>query len=424
MAINVLVGMQWGDEGKGKIVDLVSEKHDVIARFQGGANAGHTVVIDGKEFILHLIPSGILRPGKTCIIGSGVVVDPQALLKEIEELRELGVETKGRLIVSPRAHCILPVHKAMDRAGESGKSGKKIGTTGRGIGPTYSDKAQRVGIPIHYLLDGEKLKAAVTALVNTKNSLLKNFYGIEELDVGEMLAYIKSIVPKIAPYIGDTRRVLRNAIDKNLEILCEGAQGTMLDIDHGTYPFVTSSNTVSAGACTGLGIPPNKIDTIIGVVKAYTTRVGEGPFPTELNDEMGEMLRGEGAEFGATTGRPRRCGWFDGMVARYSVELNGIGEIALTKLDVLDKLKTIKACVAYEVDGKRVESISDDVSILERAKPIYDEFDGWQSTTAGTTEFDKLPDNAKKYINFLEKHMDAEIKIISTGKDRNSTVIL
>ncbi|MEE8483822.1 MAG: adenylosuccinate synthetase, partial [Nitrospinota bacterium] len=272
--------------------------------------------------------------------------------------------------------------------------------------------------------DGEKLEAAVTALVNTKNSLLKNFYGLEELDAGEMLANIKSFVPKIAPYIGDTRRALRDAIDKDLDILCEGAQGTMLDIDHGTYPFVTSSNTVSAGACTGLGIPPNKIDTVIGVVKAYTTRVGEGPFPTELTDDMGETLRGEGAEFGATTGRPRRCGWFDGMVARYSVELNGIGEIALTKLDVLDKLKTIKACVAYEVDGKRVESISDDVSILERAKPVYDEFDGWQSTTAGTTEFDKLPDNAKKYINFLEKHMDAEIKIISTGKDRNSTVLL
>ncbi|MDH5543877.1 MAG: adenylosuccinate synthase [Nitrospinota bacterium] len=423
MTVAVLVGMQWGDEGKGKIVDLLSEDMDVIARYQGGANAGHTVVINGEQFILHLVPSGILRENKVCVIGPGVVVDPTALLDEIEELENAGIDVKGRLLISPRAHCILPVNKEVDRANDSRKSQKKIGTTGKGIGPTYSDKSNRIGIPLHYFFDRERLESAVAALIERKNVIIEHQLGGNTTTQKEVVDYIMEVAPRIKPYVGDTKQILWDAIASGKEILCEGAQGTMLDIDHGTYPFVTSSNTVSGGACTGLGIPPKNINRIIGIVKAYTTRVGEGPFPTELKDETGALLQGEGAEFGATTGRPRRCGWFDAVVARYAVDVNGIDEIVLTKLDVLDKLEKIKVCVAYEVDGKRLDRLTDNVAVLEHAKPIYEEMDGWNSKIAGATDYSELPEKAKKYIDFLEKISGAKIKIVSTGPDRNATII-
>ncbi|MBI3581190.1 MAG: adenylosuccinate synthase [Nitrospinae bacterium] len=423
MPVNIIVGMQWGDEGKGKIVDILSEDHDIIARYQGGANAGHTVVINGVKFVLHLIPSGILREGKTCLIGSGVVVDPQSLFSEMELLEKGGVRTEGRLIISPRAHCILPVHKDMDKANESRKGQKKIGTTGKGIGPSYADKTARIGIPMFYLSDERKLESAVRSLLEVKNSLLTGFYSQKRLDPEGLLAEIRGFAKRLAPLIGDTRTVLRDAMNAGKNILCEGAQGTMLDLDHGTYPYVTSSYTVSGGACVGLGIPPRRIDKVIGVAKAYTTRVGEGPFPTELSDSVGAKIREDGAEFGATTGRARRCGWFDGPVARYATEINGVDEIALTKLDVLDGLDPLNVCVAYKVGGKTVERINDDLSILERAEPVYRQFDGWKCKTAGTTEFAKLPENAKRYVGFLQEQSGAKIGIISTGQGRESTIL-
>ncbi len=424
MPVTVLVGMQWGDEGKGKVVDLLSENKSIVARYQGGANAGHTVVVSGKQFVLHLIPSGILREGKTCLIGSGVVVDPSSLIDEIEEIKKMGVNAEGRLFISPRAHCILPIHRTQDVANENRKTQKKIGTTGKGIGPAYSDKTSRTGIPFSFFNDREKLVSAVTALVERKNCLMEHLYGGERFDATEVLAYIDSIAPKIMPYIADTREKLRIAMENGEEILCEGAQGTMLDIDHGSYPYVTSSNTISGGVSTGLGISPRNVDKVIGVIKAYTTRVGEGPFPTELHDETGQKIQDEGGEFGATTGRARRCGWFDALVARYAVEINGVDEIVLTKLDVLDKIEKLKVCVAYEVDGKRVERIPDDTSILERAKPIYHEIDGWNSKSAGATSMDELPEKAKEYIKYLEEVSGAPITIISTGKGREAAIIL
>ncbi|MDH5543113.1 MAG: adenylosuccinate synthase [Nitrospinota bacterium] len=424
MTVAVLVGMQWGDEGKGKIVDLLSEDQDLIARYQGGANAGHTVVINGKQFILHLVPSGILREGKVCVIGPGVVVDPTALLDEIEDLENAGIDVKGRLFISPRAHCILPVNKEVDRANESRKSQKKIGTTGKGIGPTYSDKSNRIGIPLYYFQDRERVESAVASLIERKNVIIKHQFGGNTTTQKEVVDYIMEVAPRIKPYVGDTKQVIWEAIASGKRVLCEGAQGTMLDIDHGTYPFVTSSNTVSGGACTGLGIPPKKIDRVIGVIKAYTTRVGEGPFPTELKDDIGALLQGEGAEFGATTGRPRRCGWFDAVVARYAVDVNGVDEIVLTKLDVLDKLEKIKVCVAYEVNGKRIERLTDNINTLEGVKPVYEERDGWKSKTAGATEVGQLPEKAKAYIKFLEKVSGAKITLVSTGPDRDATVKL
>lgn len=424
MPVTVLVGMQWGDEGKGKIVDIICEQSHIVARYQGGANAGHTVVVNGQKFVLHLIPSGILREGKTCVIGSGVVVDPESLFAEIGQLEKLGVDVNGRLIISARAHCILPVHKAIDKANEGKKGQTKIGTTGKGIGPTYADKAQRIGIPLGYLADEKKLETAIGAMLELKNCLFANYYGSKPLVLREVLDEMKKVAPRILPFLGDTRGVLNDGIKGGKNILCEGAQGTMLDLDHGSYPFVTSSYTASGGACVGLGISPNKVDKVIGVIKAYTTRVGEGPFPTELKDAIGARIQEEGAEFGATTGRPRRCGWFDGVVARYATELNGVDEIALTKLDVLDNLKTLKVCTAYKVGGKTVERLSDDVSILEHVEPVYREFDGWLSRTAGATRYVELPDKAKRYIDFLQEQSDAKISIISTGQGREATIVL
>ncbi|MBI3794169.1 MAG: adenylosuccinate synthase [Nitrospinae bacterium] len=422
MPVNIIVGMQWGDEGKGKIVDILSEHHEIIARYQGGANAGHTVVVNGMKFVLHLIPSGILREGKVCVIGSGVVVDPQSLFAEMDQLEKGGIKIGGRLLISPRAHCILPVHKSLDKAHEARGGQRKIGTTGKGIGPSYADKTARVGIPMFFLSDEKKLESAANSLLAVKNSLLSDFYSQDKLDPATLLKEIKSFIPRLLPFVGDTRSVLADGMRDGKNILCEGAQGTMLDLDHGTYPYVTSSYTVSGGACVGLGIPPGKIDKVIGVAKAYTTRVGEGPFPTELLDGVGAKIQEEGNEFGATTGRPRRCGWFDGPVARYAVEINGIDEIALTKLDVLDVLDKLCVCTAYKVDGKTVERIRDDVSILERATPVYKEFDGWNTKTAGITEFSKLPDKAKRYIGFLQEQAGAHISIVSTGQGRESTI--
>ncbi|MCH6575888.1 MAG: adenylosuccinate synthase, partial [Bacteroidetes bacterium] len=347
MSVTVLVGSQWGDEGKGKIVDILSEKFDIVARYQGGANAGHTVEIGEKQYILHLIPSGILRDGVKCVIGNGVVIDPQALLDEIKILEDNGINVEGRLFISHNAHLIMPYHKLLDSISESGKN--KIGTTGRGIGPCYIDKFDRKGIRIVDLLNRDVLEKKLRQNDDEKNILLKKLYGVKGFDIEEIIKEYISFDEAIDSYVTDVPLMLNNAIKEGKNILLEGAQGTLLDVDHGTYPFVTSSNPTSGGACTGSGIPPNKIDNVFGIVKAYTTRVGNGPFPTELTDEAGEKLRQEGAEFGATTGRPRRCGWFDAFLVRYSAMINGIDAVAVTKLDVLSIFEKIKVCIGYKL---------------------------------------------------------------------------
>ncbi|NBO71429.1 adenylosuccinate synthase [bacterium] len=386
MSVNIVVGAQWGDEGKGKIVDLLSDSVDIVARYQGGANAGHTIVIEGKKFVLHLIPSGILQNDVQCVIGNGVVIDPVALMEEIAMLEQFGISIKDRLYISHKAHLIMPYHKMLDKARES-QSSAAIGTTGRGIGPAYIDKFSRSGIRIVDLLDRSVFEEKLRANIEEKNVLLKKIYDHEELDIDSIISEYLDFDVKIDPYIKDTTLLLNQAIADGKSILMEGAQGALLDVDHGTYPFVTSSNPTSGGACTGLGVPPTAIDSVIGVVKAYTTRVGNGPFPTELHDAMGEELRKIGAEFGATTGRPRRCGWLDGVALRYSVMINGIDNIALTKLDVLDNVKSIGICTGYEIDGKMLRSFPANVQDLTKVKPLYEFHEGWNWMPEATATF-------------------------------------
>jgi len=375
MAVTVLVGSQWGDEGKGKIVDLLGDKYHIVARYQGGANAGHTVEIDDRKYILHLIPSGILRENVICVIGNGVVIDPVALLDEIELLEKNGIKVGGRLLISHNAHLIMPYHKLLDSINES--SGMKIGTTGRGIGPCYIDKYARKGIKIVDLLNRRILEEKIRENLKEKNNLLKKVYEHEELDVEEIVKQYIEFDKIIDQYIKDVPVFLNNAIAEGKSILLEGAQGALLDVDHGTYPFVTSSSTTSGGACTGTGIPPNKITNVIGIVKAYTTRVGLGPFPSELMDDDGEKLRKVGAEYGATTGRPRRCGWFDAPLVKYSAMVNGIDSVAITKLDVLSSFDKIKVCTGYELNGRIVKSFPTDYDKLSRIVPVYEELEGW-----------------------------------------------
>jgi adenylosuccinate synthase len=377
MSVSIIVGAQWGDEGKGKIVDMLSEEADIVARYQGGANAGHTIVFDGKKYVLHLIPSGILHPDTTCVIGNGVVIDPAALMEEIEMLERMGISVEGRLHISHKAHLIMPYHKQLDAARE--KQAGSIGTTGRGIGPAYYDKALRTGIRIVDLLDRDILREKIRHNLEEKNQLLRALYGAEPIDVDAMIDEYVEFDTRIDPYITDTTTLLNAALKDGKRILAEGAQGALLDLDHGTYPFVTSSNPTSGGACTGLGIPPTAITSVMGVVKAYSTRVGNGPFPTELNDEIGELLRTEGHEFGATTGRKRRCGWLDIPALRYSIMINGISEIALTKLDVLGVLDEISVCTGYLVDGKPVKSFPADVATLSRVECVYQTYPGWRA---------------------------------------------
>jgi adenylosuccinate synthase len=424
MPVAVVVGMQWGDEGKGKIIDLMSEEVDVVARYSGGHNAGHTIIHDGKNFVLHLIPSGIFHPGKLCVIGNGVVVDPQALQEEMRLLEQAGIDFANRLVLSDRANIILPYHCISDRGRESSDRFKKIGTTGRGIGPSYADKISRTGIRACDFVDVAGLKEKFLANYDEKKQILKTIYGhdIPEFKClfDELLVYRDTILK----YMRDAHSVLLAEIRKGRRILCEGAQGTMLDIDHGTYPFVTSSSSTSGGACTGLGIPPNCVDRVVGVIKAYTTRVGEGPFPTELDDKDGEKLRSDGHEFGATTGRPRRCGWFDAVVARYAIEVNGVDAMLLTKVDVLDQFATIKVCTAYRYDGKESAEMPPSAETLERCEPVYAEFPGWRQKTSHIDTFDKLPDNAKRYIDALRKLLGVDFMMISTGPGREQTIRL
>ena len=420
MSVSILVGSQWGDEGKGKIVDILSEKFEIVVRYQGGANAGHTIRIGEDQFILHLIPSGILRENVACVIGNGVVIDPQALLDEIKLLEESGINIKGRLFISHNAHLIMPYHKLLDSISEKGT--QKIGTTGRGIGPCYIDKYARKGIRIVDLLDKIELEKKIRANIEEKNNILSKLYDHEKLNVEEIVEEYLKFDEAIDQYITDVPHYLHTEMGKGKSVLLEGAQGTLLDIDHGTYPFVTSSSPVSGGACTGSGIPPTKIDSVIGIVKAYTTRVGNGPFPTELLDDDGENLRKWGAEFGATTGRPRRCGWFDAFLLRYSTMINGIDEVAITKLDVLSELKNIKVCVAYEINGKRLNSFPTDSKKLDQVKPVYETLKGWQKDITDVTSYDDLPQLTKDYLKFMSDFCGFKIRFISVGPKRKQTI--
>ena len=421
MATRVLIGGQWGDEGKGKIVDVLTEDADWIARFQGGNNAGHTVEIGDTKFVLHLIPSGILREGKKCILGNGVVLDPIGLIEEIEEIREQGVDPAGRLFISDRAHIVFPYHASQDAGAEqNADEDKKIGTTKRGIGPTYSDKINRTGLRAGDLLS-EDFADILRAKVAEKNEILAEL-GVSTLDADEVIKIYLEAAETLRPYIADTTVMLNEAIAGGADVLFEGAQGTMLDVDHGTYPFVTSSNATAGGASTGTGVAPNKIQEVVGVVKAYTTRVGEGPFASELLDEVGEDIRKVGAEFGATTGRPRRCGWFDAVVARYAVMVNGINWWAVTKMDVLDHFETIKICVAYDLDGKRIENMPSRIEDYARCKPIYEEVPGWNTPTTAVTAYEDLPQAAKDYVVRLAELTGAPAGIVSVGPKRSETM--
>jgi adenylosuccinate synthase len=423
MPVNVIVGSQWGDEGKGKIVDLLCCDAEIVARYQGGANAGHTIVIDGKKYVLHLIPSGILTEDVICIIGNGVVIDPDALLEEIEMLEGHGIKIKGRLFISHKAHLIMPYHKLLDKVSES-QEGKPIGTTGRGIGPAYIDKAKRVGVRIVDLLDRKVFEEKLRISLAEKNIILSKVYGHDILNVEEMIEKYIEFDKKLDPYITDTTLYLNNAIAEGKTIYVEGAQGALLDVDHGTYPFVTSSNPTSGGACTGLGIPPTAINKIIGVVKAYSTRVGNGPFPTELLDETGEKLRKNGFEFGATTGRPRRCGWLDLVALKYSVMINGISEIALTKLDVLDDFEELKVCTGYKIGEKITKNFPVDIKTLDTLEPIYETVKGWNTSLPNIEKKEDLPQLLFDYIKIIEDYTGAKVVLISTGPDRISTMKL
>ncbi len=423
MPVAVVVGMQWGDEGKGKIIDLLAENVEVVARYQGGHNAGHTICFNEKQFVLHLIPSGIFHEDKLCVIGNGVVVDPKALVDEMHLLEETGIELQGRLVISDRANIIMPYHGTSDKSRESGSGFQKIGTTGRGIGPSYADKIARAGIRICDLRDEGYLSERLRANYEEKQKILKSLYGTELPEFNSLLDELMGYRETILKYITDTHVLMRDQIANGKNILCEGAQGTMLDVDHGTYPFVTSSNSTVGGACTGLGIPPTKVDRVLGVIKAYTTRVGEGPFPTELSDEDGERLGKVGHEFGATTGRPRRCGWFDAVVARYGIQLNGVDALLLTKVDVLDGFKTIKVCTGYKYKGKVFSDMPADPEVLANCEPDYVEFDGWEESTAGVQDFDKLPQNARDYIARLSDLVETPFMLISTGPDREQTIL-
>lgn len=419
MSVTVLVGSQWGDEGKGKIVDILSEKYDYVTRFQGGANAGHTVEIGDKKYILHLIPSGILRKEVKCVIGNGVVIDPKALLEEIKLLEENEISVKGRLFISHNAHLIMPYHKLIDSINESGKN--KIGTTGRGIGPCYIDKFDRKGIRIVDLLNKEVLEEKIRKNLEEKNVLLKKVYEHDGLDVNEIIHDYLEFDKEIDQYITDVPSLLNNAISEGKSILLEGAQGALLDVDHGTYPYVTSSSPTTGGACTGSGIPPNRITDVMGIVKAYTTRVGHGPFPTELIDEDGEKLRKIGAEYGATTGRPRRCGWFDAFLVKYSAMINGIDSVAITKLDVLSSFNKIKVCTGYKIDGKLVKTFPSDVYRLEKVETVYEIVDGWNEDISGCKSFRDLPAKTKEYLNFIAEKSNIKLNIISVGPKRKQT---
>lgn len=424
MANTVIIGAQWGDEGKGKIVDMLSARSQVIVRFQGGNNAGHTIKVKGEETILHLIPSGILHDGKICLIGNGVVLDPAVFLSEVDHLAARGIDVAPvRLGISKKTHLIMPYHKSLDKAREAKRAGHKIGTTGRGIGPCYEDKAARVGLRAGDLADPDLVREKVRHALLEKNVLLRDLYKFEPLDENAVCDELLGLAPRLLPYLTDVEARIHEAMLAGQSVLFEGAQGIHLDIDHGTYPFVTSSNTVAGNAAAGSGVAPGTLNRIVGIVKAYTTRVGSGPFPTELLDDTGSYLRTKGHEFGATTGRPRRCGWLDAVVLRETVRLNGLTDIALTKLDVLQNLPALQICVAYELDGKRLEYLPQEEGALGRVTPVYEELPGFEDDISGCTAFEELPGTVQGYIRRIEELSGVKVSMISVGADRRQTIV-
>ena len=424
MANTVVIGAQWGDEGKGKIVDLLSESNQVIVRFQGGSNAGHTIRVHGEETILHLSPSGILHPGKICLIGCGVVLDPGIFLEEVEALAARGIDVSpARLAISRKTHLIMPYHKILDKARESGKAGQKIGTTGRGIGPCYEDRAARIGLRAGDLALPELVEAKVRRALEEKNTLCERLYGLAPLEAGAVAAELLELAPRLLPYVQNVDERIHAAMNAGENILFEGAQGVHLDIDHGTYPFVTSSTTVACNAAAGSGVAATTLSRIVGITKAYTTRVGMGPFPTELLDDTGNFLRANGHEFGATTGRPRRCGWFDAVILRQTARLNGLTDIALTKLDVLRNLPVLKICVAYQLRGERLDYPPQEEGALDEVTPVYEEMPGFVQDISGCRSFDELPEAARAYVLRIEELAGVPISMISVGPDRRQTII-
>ena len=423
MPAYVVVGMQWGDEGKGKVVDYLTAQADLVVRHQGGNNAGHTVVVQGRQTILHLIPSGILRASTACVIGNGTVIDPAVLIDELDSLEAAGCSVEGRLHISDSAHVIMPYHKVLDKAQEAFRGKNRIGTTGRGIGPAYADKADRLGIRMADLMAPDLFREKLEAVLAYKNALLERTFQEKPLDLGEVYQEYTAYAERLRPYVTDTVKTVHDAFAAGKRVVFEGAQGAMLDIDHGTFPYVTSSTTLSGGACAGAGVGPKDISGVVGIVKAYTTRVGEGPFPTELLDEAGESLRERGAEYGATTGRPRRCGWLDLVLLRRSAMLNGATAIVLTKPDVLDALEAIKVCTAYEIDGKRTTDFPAQIRDLAAVQPVYEELPGWKQDISGCRSWDDLPENARSYFERIEEFVQVPIALVSVGPGREQTVM-
>ncbi len=420
----VVLGAQWGDEGKGKIVDVLSEQFSAVARYAGGHNAGHTVIHGEQKFVLQLIPCGVLRPGCKAVIGNGVVLDPIAFLREVTKLRELGIDVDGQLFVSNRAQVILPYHRMIELAAESAPGRKKIGTTSRGIGPAYEDKMARNGLRVVDLLRPELLKTHIDAACAEKNAIAHALFGTDPLDPARMYDEYAAAAEQLRPFVRDTGRLLHGILQQGGSIMFEGAQGTMLDIDHGTYPFVTSSSATAGGAATGTGVGPTAIGTVVSVTKAYVTRVGEGPFPTEIHEAVGDHLRARGQEYGAVTGRSRRCGWLDMPLLRYSNQVNGAEWLVVTKMDVLDELDEVPICVGYKIGGKITDEVPADVAGLEKIEPVYTKLKGWKAPTEGITEFDRLPRAAQEYLRFQERESGARIAMVSTGADRDHTMVL
>ncbi|HEX9928926.1 MAG TPA: adenylosuccinate synthase [Pyrinomonadaceae bacterium] len=424
--IIVIIGAQWGDEGKGKVVDLLADRFDTVARYQGGHNAGHSVYVGDRAFVLRLLPSGIIHPDKTCVLGNGMVIDPKAFFEEVDQMTAQGIEiTPERLKVSSRAHLILPYHRVLDHTSEERLGNEKVGTTLRGIGPAYEDKAGRRGIRVADALDSDLLKSRIVRGLEEANRVIV-LYGREPLRADEIFDEISALAERLRPFVTDTTTFLNRAIKSGKRILLEGAQATLLDIDHGTYPYVTSSNPTAGGAAVGAGIPPHSISGVLGIVRTYTTRVGEGPFPTEMlagEEELAHLIRERGNEYGSVTRRPRRCGWFDAVATKYAADLNGFNSVALTKLDVLDALDEIKVCVGYRLDGRTIDYFPSIASELRRIEPIYDTLPGWATSTVGVTNVEELPENARKYVEFLSSSIGVEIGLISTGPERDQTIL-
>lgn len=423
MAVVAVVGLQWGDEGKGKLIDLLTPQVQMVIRCQGGANAGHTVVVGEEKYVFHQIPSGVLHTDTRCVIGAGVVIDPGAIVDEIQQLSARGIDLRGRLFISPKAHVTLPYHRLLDEGREARRGVNRIGTTGRGIGPTYTDKAARCGVRMQELIQPEKFRAAVQANLEENNFLLEHFFRLPVVDLNEVCREYAGYAETLREFVRDTDSMVREAVLRGDHVLLEGAQASLLDLDHGTYPYVTSSNTNTSGLCAGAGVAPSRVTHVLGVAKVYATRVGMGPFPTELHDATGQLIQQRGQEFGATTGRERRCGWFDAVSLRYSLWHSGVTSLALTKLDVLDPLPQIALCTGYRYKGDILREMPSDAAVLQQVEPVYEEFSGWQQNTVGMTEHSAFPDAAKRYIDHIAQAVDCEVSIISTGYGREHVVV-